>query len=79
MKKLSRDEVEELYDVRTHGIYKGHTVAVRDKDNNRYCIETSGSDNNFWGRGFEVVDRGVYRKWVRKSELEKVWEEKTAR
>lgn len=76
VKVLNVNEVKEIYSIRTYGIYKGHSVAIRAEDNNKYHIESGGSENIFVVLGFQIVERGVYRKWINKNELEKEWEEK---
>ena len=76
-KTLNLTEIEGAYAIRTYGIYKGYTFAVRDEENNKYHLE-GGYNNDIMIRlDFEMIERGVYRKYVSKDELEKIWEEKT--
>jgi hypothetical protein len=76
VKCLNIYEVEELYSVYTYGIYKGQIVGIRTEENEKYNIEVSGSEDIFLRLGFEIIERGVYRKWIKKSEVERIWEEK---
>jgi len=77
VKDLNRNEVEELYAIRTYGIYKGQSVGIRAEENDKYHIEATGSEGTYERLGFDRIERGVYRKWVGKKDLEKVWEVKT--
>ncbi len=77
IKTVSRDEVDDAYSIFTFGIYKGHQFGIRAEEDGKVCIEGSGNENLMVSLDMDLVDRGVYRKWVKKDELEQMWEEKT--
>ena len=76
-RKVSLKEITSAYKIRTKGIYKGYRFAILSEEDDKYLLYGGYHHDIMMGLGFEIIERGVYEKWVSKDELEKVWEEKT--
>lgn len=77
LKTVSANEITEAYSIYTMGTYKGYTFGIRAEENDKYHLEGGYNHDIMVCLDFEMIERGVYRKWVKKNELEEIWEEKT--
>jgi hypothetical protein len=75
LRPVSKEELESFYRIYTCAQYRGWEFGVMEEDNGKLLL-TGGEDRVCRTFGFEWVDRGVWEKWVPKSELGKVWEVK---
>lgn len=70
-KYVEYSELEEYYSIRTIANYKGFKFEVVDEDKNRISIVTMVGNYREWERlGMKCIDRGIYQKWIDKSEAE---------
>ncbi|WP_434779445.1 hypothetical protein [Neisseria sp. Ec49-e6-T10] len=76
LKEVTSSEVGEVYDISPYAIYKGHRFGINSENETDYYLGT-GDTALAKALGFEMIDREVYRKWVPKKDMEKVYEVKT--
>ena len=77
VKTVSRDELDKTYSVFTIATYKKQDFLVRSEENGKLCIEGSGNEYLVSALGFDYTeDRGIYRKWVNKSDITSIRENK---
>ncbi|AAK79997.1 hypothetical protein BJV85_001839 [Clostridium acetobutylicum] len=75
-KTIKRSDVEQIYYIQTNCIYKGYKFQVISEKEDSILIYTS---NNEVGvkLNMEFIERSVYHKWIRKSEVDTILEDKT--
>jgi hypothetical protein len=79
-KFVTRDEIDELYYIDQYAKYKGHPFPIWEMDEDQLLL---GEGDYFIAKevGFPPSElpweRGLYKKWISKSEIESIWEEKT--
>ena len=71
-KKLELD----VYYINTLALYKEHIFEAIKEENGQVLI-SSGDYLVYQKLQLDLVERGVYEKWVNSSEIQKTWEEKT--
>ncbi|WP_434779448.1 hypothetical protein [Neisseria sp. Ec49-e6-T10] len=76
LKEIDPSEINEVYDISPYAIYKGHRFGINSENETDYYLGT-GDTALAKALGFEMIDREVYRKWVPKEDMEKVYEVKT--
>ena len=70
-KIVEKAEVEEYYRIRTIAIYKGFKFQVIDEKDEEISIVSMIGDYRMWkSMGLKIIDKGVYQKWIKKSEAE---------
>ena len=76
-KKIISDEKEitNAYSVSTYILYKGFKFQIDVEKNGMFRIST-GDYQAYTTLNLDFIDRGWYEKWIPKSEIEKVWEER---
>jgi len=63
-------EIEKYYRIRTVADYCNFTFDVIDESEQEVSIVVSGGDYHDWlDLGMKCIDKGVYQKWVNKSEV----------
>jgi hypothetical protein len=79
IKFVTRAEIDELYYIRQYAKYKGHTFPIWEM-NEEQLLLGEGSYTIATEVGFPPSElpweRGLYKKWVSKSDIEAMWEEK---
>ncbi|MBZ5753904.1 MULTISPECIES: hypothetical protein [Metabacillus] len=79
-KFVTRDEIEDLYYIDQYAKYKGHTFPIWEMAEDKLLL---GEGDYFIAKevGFPPSElpweRGLYKKWISKSDVEAMWEEKT--
>jgi hypothetical protein len=77
VKYVKRKEIDEIFDRRTFAVYKGNTFEVVDENQEQILIVTMNGDWHEWERiGMTCIDKGVFQKWINKSDTE-IYVEKT--
>lgn len=77
IKVVQRDDLKEVYDISTLAVYKGiiFRVIKEEKDQLLLC-SMKGDYRVFESLGMDMVDKGVYHKWVSKNDVTALYEEK---
>ena len=79
-KLVKRDEISSLYYLDQYAKYKGHTIPIWELKENQLLL-AEGDSFIAEEVGFlpsELAwEKGLYKKWVLRSEIEDVWEKKT--
>lgn len=71
LKFVNRSEIENYYRVQTKAIYKGYEFEVVEESNNMISIVAMTGDYQNWlDLGMKCIDKGVYQKWIDKSEAQ---------
>lgn len=75
VKKVQKKEVDEVYSISTLALYQGFIFGVYKEEGEKLLLFT---DNYIVSEklGLDMVDRGVYEKWVSKNDVTSVYEEK---
>lgn len=69
IKYVQRDEIEEIYDKKIYAVYEGYKFIVVDETEKQILILTTNGNYQEWIHlGMECVDKGMYQKWINKSE-----------
>lgn len=73
---VKRSDVGEIYYIQTNCFYKGYKFQVISEKDDSILIYTS---NNEVGAklNMEFIERSVYHKWVKKSEIDRIVEDKS--
>lgn len=80
VKFVTRDEIDELYYIDQYAKYKGHKFPIWEMNEEQLLL---GEGDYFIAKevGFPPSElpweRGLYKKWILKSDVEAMWEEKT--
>ena len=71
LKYVDPSEVEDYYSLRTRVLYKGYEFCAAEETDDEIAIDSMGGDYRTWlDLGMKCVDKGVYGKWIKKSEAE---------
>lgn len=76
VKIVKESELQDFFLMNSKAIYKGTKVGVFEEKGDQVLIGTSGDKAFAEQNGFTEVDRYEYEKWVKRNDLEKMWEEK---
>ena len=69
IKYVQRDEIEEIYDKKVYAVYEGYKFIVVGETEKQILILTMNGDYQEWiYLGMECIDKGMYQKWINKSE-----------
>lgn len=74
---VAPSEIESAYSVTSYALYQGTQFQVTKTTGDRVLLYHSGPSLQAEELGFNMVDRFEYEKEVDRSELEKMWEERT--
>ena len=74
-KIVKRKDVGEIYSIQTNCSYKGHRFQVIAEEEKDILIYT-GNVKIGIELGMKFIERSVYHKWIKKSEADKIWEDK---
>lgn len=76
IKFVNRNDVEEIYYINTNCFYKGYEFQVLSEKDDKILIYTN---NNEVGAKLkmEFIERSEYQKWIKKNEVESIFEKKT--
>lgn len=80
VKFVSKDEVENVYYINIFAKYKGHTFPIWEMNEDQLLL---GEGDYFIAKevGFPPSElpweRGLYKKWLSKEEVEAIWEEQS--
>lgn len=71
IKYVTRDEIEEIYDMKVKAIYQGYEFEVIDEKEDEVSIVTMTGDYRDWlNLDMKCIDKGVYQKWISKGDAE---------
>lgn len=71
IKYVQRDEIDEIYDKRLFAKYNGFDFRVIDETAQQISIVAMTGDYRNWiNMGMQCIEKGVYQKWIDKSEAE---------
>jgi len=79
-KFVKRDEIDELYYIDQYAKYKGHSFPIWEMEEDRLLL---GEGDSFIAKevGFPPSElpweRGLYKEWVSKKDIEDMWEVRT--
>ena len=77
IKTVKISELSGIYSIKTYANYKGYKCQALKKLNDKVLLHAIIGDYKICeALGFELVDRGVYNKWVNLKELDDIHEEK---
>lgn len=77
IKDVQRSDLVELYSIATFAEYKNIKLQVLKEDGDKILLSGMVGDYRvFESLGMDMVDRGVYHKWVNKCDLTSLREEK---
>ena len=80
IKRVHRSELEEIYRISTYAEYKGIKLQAIKEDGDKILLSgVIGDYRVFESLGMKIVDKGVYEKWVDKSDITRIYEEKKPR
>lgn len=75
IKRVKSNEVESVYSVKTYADYKGYKCQVLKEVDSKLLLHAMIGDYRICeSLGFDMVDRGVYNKWVNSKNVERVYE-----
>ena len=74
-KRVSKNELDEVYSISPHAIYQGYDFGVYREEEDRLLLFT-GDYTAYKKFDMKMIDRGVYEKWVNKSDITSVYERK---
>jgi hypothetical protein len=66
-KKINRDELTSYYSIDTYAMYKGFKLPVNRENTDSYYLVTDTAIGE--KIGFDMIEKGVYGKWIPKSEV----------
>jgi hypothetical protein len=77
VKRVQKSELEEVYRISTFADYKGIKLRAMKEDRGKILlVGIVGDYRIFESLGMKMVDKGVYEKWVDKSDVTAIYEEK---
>jgi len=77
LKYVHRSELEEIYSITTYAEYEGIKFQAIKEDGDKILLSgVIGDYRVFESLGMKIVDKGVYEKWVDKSDVTAIYEEK---
>ena len=74
--RVPANELEELYEVHTFGMFQGHQVPLQFLKQGVYHSRTGNRDLAL-GLEYRGLDPGNYERLFQPDELERIWEEKS--
>ena len=74
---VKKEDLESYYEINTYVRFKGFDFGIQSEKGNNILIFTGGDIRLAKKLDLEVGDKGIYQKWVKEADLEKVWEEKS--
>lgn len=77
VKEVHSDEIQSSYSITSYALYRRLQFQVINIDGDTILLYHSGPSLEREELGFRMVDRFEYEKEVHRSELEKMWEERT--
>ncbi len=78
IKDVQRSDLEEVYSITTFAEYKKVKLQVLKEEGERILLSGMVGDYRiFENLGMDLVDRGIYHKWVNKNDVTSLYEEKT--
>jgi hypothetical protein len=78
VKSVQRSELKEVYRISTIAEFKGVKFQVIKEDGDNLLLSTMNGDYRVFEKlGMDMVDRGVYQKWVSKNDITLLQEIKT--
>lgn len=72
---VNRAEITTAFSITKHARYKGFVFEVMEEDEDKVLIST-GDTSVCEKLQMDSIDRWDYRKWVNKTDIEEIWEEK---
>ena len=77
VKTVKLSELAGIYSIKTYANYKGYKCQVLKEQNGKLLLNAIIGDYKICeDLGFQMIDRGVYNKWVDLKELNDIHEEK---
>ena len=71
IKFVTKNELEEFFKIKPIALYAGYEFEVVEESNNMISIVTMTGDYQNWlDLGMKCIDKGVYQKWIDKSEAQ---------
>ncbi|MDF2871092.1 MAG: hypothetical protein K0R05_2667 [Anaerocolumna sp.] len=75
---IQKDDLEDIYDIETYAEYQGYKFRVIKEDKNNLLLHSLINDYRINRKlGLDMVDKGLYQKWVNKSLITTLYEEKS--
>lgn len=79
IKKVKINQLESVYSVKTYAEYKGYKCQVLKAVDDRLLLHAMIGDYRICeSLEFDMVDRGVYNKWVNSKDVERIYEVREA-
>lgn len=76
-KSVHRRDLKQVYKISTIATYKGYKFEVLKEDGDKILLSVMSGDYRIYENlGMDMVDRGIYQKWVNKNEVTSLYEEK---
>jgi hypothetical protein len=75
---VKKEDLESYYRVSTSVRYKGFDFGIWSTEGDKILISRDCDWHLAQKLGLEPSDKGIYEKWVKEEDLEKVWEEKSS-
>lgn len=77
VKVVQRADLKDVYEISTFAEYKGTKFRViKDENDSLLLCSMKGDYKVFERLGMDMVDRGVYQKWIGKKDATSLYEEK---
>lgn len=74
---VNKDDLDSYYDIDPMARYKGFDFGIWETDGDKILVWRDCDWRLAQKLGLEPQDKGIYGKWVKEEDLEKVWEEKS--
>lgn len=74
--KYEIEEIDNSFEVRTYAIWKGQIFDTDRFKDGRFRIWSENRDIAYQGK-MEMFERGIFMKWVPRTEIIRVWEKRT--
>jgi hypothetical protein len=75
VKTVKRNDIQSAYAIDAYCQYKGFEFGIDKEEDGKLRIFT-GNDDVYEKLNLKEVDRSVYECWVKRDDLEKIWEKK---
>ncbi len=74
---VQKVNLEDIYDIKTYAEYQGYKFRVIKEDKNKLLLHSLINDYRINEKlGLDMVDKGLYQKWVNKGLITNLYEEK---
>ncbi len=74
---VQKVDLEDIYDIKTYAEYQGYKFRVIKEDKNNLLLHSLINDYRINEKlGLDMVDKGLYQKWVNKGLVTNLYEEK---